>query len=107
MHFMDFDRLSRLPEWDDDDFRDEDEEGERWKPNPTRDACKALYLQWQQVMILLNGALDSMDVEEKGDASLHAAGKAFGDAGPERQGFPADYWEDHKAMILGMRTRWQ
>jgi len=25
---MDFDKLSRMPEWDDDDFRDEDEEGE-------------------------------------------------------------------------------
>jgi len=34
-------------------------------------------------MILLNGALDSMEVEEKEDS------------------FPADYWEDHKAMILG------
>lgn len=80
---MDFDRLSDLPEWDDDDFKDEDEEGEEWKPNPTRDACKALYQQWQQVMIVLNGALDSMHVEEKED------------------GFPADYWEDHKGMLLG------
>lgn len=80
---MDFDKLSRMPEWDDDDFRDEDEEGEEWKPNPTRDACKSLYQQWQQVMVLLNGALDSMNAEEK------------------EEGFPADYWEDHKAMILG------
>ena len=80
---MDYDKLSNLPEWDDDDFRDEDEEGEEWKPNPTRDACKALYQQWQQVMIVLNGALDSMKIEEKED------------------GFPADYWEDHAGMILG------
>lgn len=80
---MDYDKLSDLPEWDDEEFRDEDEEGEEWKPNPTRDACKALYQQWQQVMIVLNGAMDSMTVEEKED------------------GFPADYWEDHKAMILG------
>lgn len=84
------DKLSDLPEWDDDDFKDEDEEGEEWKPNPTRDACKALYQQWQQVMIVLNGALDSMNVEEKEDACL-----------PDRQGFPADYWEDHKGMLLG------
>jgi hypothetical protein len=80
---MDFDKLSRMPEWDDDDFRDEDEDGEAWKPNPTRNACKALYQQWQQVMIVLNGTLDSMEIEDKED------------------GFPADYWEDHKAMILG------
>jgi hypothetical protein len=80
---MDFDKLSHLPEWNDDDFRDEEEEGESWKPNPTREACKALYLQWQQVMIMLTGALDSMNCEEKED------------------GFPAAYWEDHKAMLLG------
>ena len=43
------------------------QEGEEWKPNPTRDACKALYQQWQQVMIVLNGALDSMKIEEKED----------------------------------------
>jgi len=36
---MDCDKLSDLPEWDDDDFKDE--EGEEWKPNPTRDAYKA------------------------------------------------------------------
>lgn len=59
---MDYDRLSDLPEWDDEEFRDEDEEGEEWKPNPTREACKALYQQWQQVMIVLNGALDSMNL---------------------------------------------
>lgn len=80
---MDFDKLSNLPDWDDDDFRNEDEEGEEWKPNPTRDACKAMYQQWQQVMVVLNGALDSMNIKEK------------------ETGFPADYWEDHKGMILG------
>ncbi len=80
---MKFDHLSDLPDWDDDEFKDEDEEGEEWKPNPTRDACKELYKQWQQVMIVLNGALDSMVVEEK------------------EGGFPADYWEDHKGMLLG------
>jgi hypothetical protein len=80
---MNLDHLSDLPEWDDDEFKDEDDEGEEWKPNPTKDACKKLYQQWQQVMIVLNGALDSMVIEEKED------------------GFPADYWEDHKAMLLG------
>ena len=80
---MNYDHLSDLPEWDDDEFKDEEEEGEEWKPNPTREACKELYQQWQQVMIVLNGALDSMKIEEKED------------------GFPADYWEDHKGMLLG------
>lgn len=80
---MDFDHISNTPEWDDDDFRDEDDEGEEWKPNPTRDACKELYKQWQQVMIVLNGALESMKMEEKED------------------GFSPDHWEDHKGMILG------
>jgi len=79
---MNYDHLSDLPDWDDDEFKDE-EEGEEWKPNPTRDACKVLYEQWQQVMIVLNGALDSMVIEEKED------------------GFPAGYWEDHKAMLVG------
>ena len=79
---MDFDKLSDLPAWDDDDFRDE-EEGEEWKPNPTRDACKQLYEQWQQVMIVLNGALDSMNTEGSEDS------------------LPAEYWEDHKGMLLG------
>jgi hypothetical protein len=80
---MDYDNLSDLPEWEDDEFNDEEDEGETWKPNPTREACKALYEQWQQVMIVLNGALDSMRIEEKED------------------GFPAEYWEDHKGMLLG------
>lgn len=87
---MEYDKLSDLPEWDDDDFRDEEEEGEEWKPNPTRDACKALYQQWQQVMIVLNGAMDSMNTNTGEETCL-----------PDRQGFPAEYWEDHKAMILG------
>lgn len=80
---MAFDKISGLPEWDDDDFRDEDEEGEGWKPNPTRDACKEMYEQWKQVMIVLTGALETLKAEEKED------------------GFPADYWEDHKAMLMG------
>ena len=80
---MDFDHLSDLPEWDDDEFKDEDDEGEGWKPNPTKDTCKKLYQQWQQVMIVLKGAFDAMNIEEK------------------EGGFPADYWEDHKGMLLG------
>jgi hypothetical protein len=80
---MNFDHPSDLPEWDDNEFKDEDDEGEGWKPNPTKDACKKLYQQWQQVMVVLNGAFDSMNIEEK------------------EGGFPPDCWEDHKGMILG------
>ena len=80
---MNYDKLSDMPEWEDDDFKDEDEEGEEWKPNPTRDACKALYEQWQQVMIVLNGAMDSMNTNTGEDS------------------FSAEHWEDMKNMILG------
>jgi hypothetical protein len=80
---MAFDKLSGLPEWEDDDFREEDEEGEGWKPKPTRDACKAMYEQWQQVMIVLNGAMDSMNTDTGEDS------------------FSAEHWEDYKGMILG------
>ncbi len=81
---MNINNLSGLPDWDDEHmkmFDNHDEE--EWKPNPTRAACKALYLQWQQVMVLLNGLFETMNVEEK------------------ENGFPPDYWEDHKQMILG------
>jgi len=87
---MAFDEISGLPEWDDDDFRDEDDEGEEWKPNPTRDACKALYEQWKQVMIVLTGALETMKTDHSEDARLS-----------DSQGFRADYWEDYKAMLTG------
>ena len=80
---MSFDKISGLPEWEDDDFRDEDNEGEEWKPNPTRDACKAMYEQWKEVMIVLTGALETMKTDTRED------------------GFPTDYWEDHKAMLTG------
>ena len=55
--------FNEVPEWDD-DLKDHDEEGEEWKPNPTKEACKALYKQWAIVMIMLNGALQ-IDEEEK------------------------------------------
>jgi hypothetical protein len=81
---MAFDELSGIPEWEDDHFDEEDEEGEKWKPRPTKDAAKAMYEQWKQVMIVLKGALDSMNT------------------GNEKEGrFSADYWEDHKGLILG------
>lgn len=81
---MGFDHISGLPDWEDeDDYRDEEEEGDEWKPKPTTEACKAMYEQWKQVMIVLNGALETMNTDTGED------------------GFPAQYWEDHKAMLLG------
>ena len=80
---MKIDGLNELPEWDDDEFRgDEEAEGEEWKPNPTRDLCKAMYEQWNQVMIVLKAALDSL--KEPGEDSLYTK----------------DYIEHHKAMML-------
>lgn len=79
---MGFDKISGLPGWDDDDFRDEDE-GEEWKPRPTTEACKAMYEQWKQVMIVLRGVLDTLD------------------AGRAEHRWPEDYWVDQKGMIMG------
>jgi hypothetical protein len=64
---MKIDDLNELPEWNDEDmFRDEeDEPRETWKPNPTRDLCKAMYAQWNQVMIVLKASLDSLKKPRK------------------------------------------
>lgn len=55
------DNLNDLPEWDDHEFDDEAHEGETWKPNPTKAACKAMYIQWSTVMTVLKAAFDSLD----------------------------------------------
>ena len=80
---MGIDRISGLPDWDDDAFRDEDDEGEEWKPRPTTEACKAMYEQWKQVMIVLKGALESADPDK------------------ENAGSEDVFREDYKHMILG------
>lgn len=53
---MNLNNLNDLPNWDDLDDS-EDNEGEDWKPNPTRDACKKLYKKWNEIVVMLNGAL--------------------------------------------------
>lgn len=60
---MKIDNLNELPEWEDDNFRDE--EGEEWKPSPTRDLCKAMYVQWNEVMIVLKASFDSLKQPDK------------------------------------------
>ncbi len=84
---MSLDNLSGLPEWEDDEF--EDEEGEAWKPNPTRDACKAMYEQWKEVMTLLNAAFDT-------DLRANETEEEKDDEDPEKS-----LIEHSKGMILG------
>jgi len=79
---MNLDSLNDLPDWDDDDFSKFDEEGEDWKLKPTREACKLLYKQWQQIVLMLNGAFESMNTEGQNN-------------------FSKEYWEDYKGVILG------
>lgn len=76
------DDFHELPPWEDDEF-DHEEEGESWKPNPTREACKAMYEQWNEVMTVLRAGLDSL--EEARDDGL----------------FDKDYIEDFKGTLLG------
>ncbi len=80
---MNIDDLNELPEWNDDEFIDDEyKEGEGWKPNPTRDFCKAMYEQWNQVMIVLKAGFDTL--KDPGEDSL----------------YPKGYIDDYKAMML-------
>lgn len=72
-----------MPEWDDDEFLDkEDAEREDWKPNPTKDLCKAMDKQWIQVMMVLKAAFESLD-----------------NPGPDNL-YPKDFIEDQVAMLI-------
>ncbi len=59
--------MSGMPDWRDDDF--EQEEGEEWKPDPAREACKALYQQWKTIVMMMKGALDSMNTDNGDELS--------------------------------------
>ncbi|CAN5208084.1 hypothetical protein BH20BAC1_BH20BAC1_06330 [soil metagenome] len=78
---MEIFNLNELPEWREDEFRN-GEEGEEWKPNPTRELCKSMYAQWNQVIIVLKAAFDSL--KEPGEDSLYTK----------------EYIENLKALIL-------
>ena len=80
---MRIDDLNELPDWDDNEFGDDDE-GEGWKPNPTRDACKAMYQQWNTVMMVLKAAFDSLKEPDEEDNMLSK-----------------EMLEDHIAMLTG------
>lgn len=74
------DNFSDLPAWDD-NLSDPNDEGEEWKPNPTRDACKEMYKQWSVIMTMLNGCLRE-EGEEKEEESwtAHYQAMMLGDA---------------------------
>ncbi len=78
------DDLNDLPKWDDHEFDDEEEDdGEGWKPNDTKAACKAMYQQWGTVMPVLKAAFDSLHEPTDGDI------------------LNKEMMEDHVAMIMG------
>lgn len=76
---MNIDNLDGLPPW-----KDNADEGESRKTNPTTEACKALYEKWNEIIVMLDGALGTMkDIsEEKEDDSFIKEQKAMilGDA---------------------------
>ena len=69
---MDIDNLNGLPDWDDEDELERlgaDDDSESWKPNPTREACKVLYKKWDEIIMMLNGALvDEDELDQEDDA---------------------------------------
>jgi hypothetical protein len=67
---MDTNKFTDLPDWDDEMFRSEEEEGEDWKPNPTREACKTMFGKWQEVVFLLNGIIAPFLEKGEGDESM-------------------------------------
>jgi hypothetical protein len=75
---MNINNLNGLPDWNDDN----DEEGESWKSKATTEACKVLYEKWNEILMMLTGALGTM--------------KEIAEAG-EEESFTAD----QKAMTLG------
>ncbi len=77
------DDFHELPPWDDDEFDDDENEGESWKPNPTKEACKAMYAQWNEVMTVLRAGLDSLE-----EAKEHGL-------------FDKEYIEEFKGTLLG------
>lgn len=76
---MNTDKLSDLPEWDDEHFADNNEDGEDWKPNSTRLACKALYNKWREVVFMLKGLLNGI-AENDNDYQGHIARQLLNDA---------------------------
>ncbi|MDQ2751557.1 MAG: hypothetical protein M3R72_00875 [Bacteroidota bacterium] len=77
---INLDDLNELPEWS---KEDDDGDGEGWKPNPTRELCKAMYKQWNTVLFVLKTAFDSLK------------------QAPPDSLYTLEYIDETKAMVLG------
>lgn len=81
---MNINNLSDLPEWD--DLKNYEDEGEEWKPNPTKELCIALYNKWREIVFMLNGIIKPvMEAYERNGADERAivtstAAQIFADA---------------------------
>lgn len=63
---MDLDDLNFLPEWNEEDYDNEDNEGEEWKKREERQAAKALYLKWRDTFSLIYAFADNLTPDPKG-----------------------------------------
>ena len=69
---MNLDDLNFLPEWNDENYDDEDEEGEGWKKREGREAAKALYLKWRDTFGLIYAFADDLATDsEDGSSGTH------------------------------------
>lgn len=67
---MDLDKLNFLPDWQDDDFADE--EGEGWKKNELRRTGKALYFKWREAFELIYAFMENLsDKPEENEPETH------------------------------------
>lgn len=80
---MQFDNLCDLPEWKEvPSFPGE--EGEDWKSGATREACKALYRKWGEIIRLMRTALETLPED------VEAA-----------TGMPEDFWQGLVGAVVG------
>ena len=62
----DFLNHNRIDDWD--DFgKDEDKDGEAWKPNPAKEICKTLAKKWEGIMFMLQGIMADKEKENSTD----------------------------------------
>jgi hypothetical protein len=59
------DDLHDLPEWEEDRFDNEEEEGDEWKHKAKKERAKALYDKWRQVYTLVEALLSILEPNEE------------------------------------------
>ena len=59
------DNLHDLPEWEEDHFDNEEEEGDEWKHKAKKERAKALYNKWRQVYTLVEALLSILEPNEE------------------------------------------